>query len=267
MKRILFCLLFLPTFSLSLLAQTKETLNNKAIVDLYKAGLAKETIIAKIEATECKFDLNTTALINLKKANLPDEILTAMMEKTSLSSESNSGKKPASNQKPSTPAAGAVPEPDFMNVPQYYNKTAYSLTPLERSTVAVKAKVKFGSFFPGGNTPIVFKLNGPASPVRLPNQESMSFLINTGQALPDNFGLYRMKSGKKDREATWLNVSAFDNKSDKDVISFNYKKVKDGVYEIVPVQKLEKGEYSFVNKASYNTYAGAKADVFAFGVE
>jgi hypothetical protein len=122
---------------------------------------------------------------------------------------------------------------------------------------------------PGSGTPIVFRMDKAASPIRVTQQDTISFMINTGSNIPEIFGLYKMDvlNKKKQREATWLNVSAFDNKSDKDVIAFNYKKVRDGVYEIVPVNKLEKGEYCFINKASYNTYGGAKADVFAFGVD
>ncbi len=292
MKKYIITTLLLGVFGLHLLAQKQETLTNQSIIELHKAGLSKEVMLAKIQSTACEFDMSTTALINLKKLKLPDEVLNAMMEKdsgneveapkaTTVSADAKAGKTTSTNKKSAKPtvptekvveaqSVGAkptqTPDLEFINVPHFYNKSVKTLAVLERSTVAVKAKIGFGSFV-GGTTPIVFKMDSAKSPVRIAEQESLSFMINTGNNVPEIFGLYKMKSAKKKREAIWFNVSAFENKSDKDVIAFNYKKVKDGVYEVVPISKLEKGEYCFVNKVSYTTYGGAKADVFAFGVD
>jgi hypothetical protein len=252
-------------------AQTKtEVLTNKSVVSMCKAGLGTDIVLAKIESSTCKFDVSTDGLIALKTGKVPEEVIQAMVSK------SNGKKAEAKTPANTSPSTGTAKQPqpaqtgnlDFINVPHYLDKSKNSLRVLERSTVAVKAKVNLiKAMIPGTSTPIVFRMDSVSSPVRLPQLESVSFMINTGTNIPEIFGLYRMSASKNRREATWFNVSAFDNKSDKDVIAFNYRKVREGVYEIVPVSKLEKGEYCFVNKASYTTYGGAKADVFAFGVD
>ncbi|HEX8314982.1 MAG TPA: hypothetical protein VF609_08315 [Flavisolibacter sp.] len=270
MKAKLILLLSLLSFLAS--SAQKEVLTNKSVLDLHKAGLTNETIISKIQSSTCKFDMSTTGLIQLKKQKLSDEVIHAMVEKRNdneIKTPEGTGAKKNSSEPASLGIKSTqIPDLEFINVPHYYIKEKKALSVLERSTVSVKAKVNFlKAMIPGSSTPIVFKMDSAKSPVRLPEQESVSFMINTGNNVPEIFGLYKMKSEKKKREATWFNVSAFENNSDKDVIAFNYKKVKDGVYEVIPVSKLEKGEYCFVNKASYGTYGGAKADVFAFGVE
>lgn len=271
MKTIFLSIAISLLFTSVLNAQKKETLTNKSVVDLYKAGLSTETIITKIESADAKFDVSTTGMIALKKQNLPDDIINAMVKKSDAGAGAGSTEAATKTMaKPTTTVSKmvATPDLDFINVPHYLAKPQNKLLALERSTVAVKAKVNIlKAMVPGTSTPIVFKMDSAFSPVRLPLQESSSFMINTGNNVPEIFGLYKMKPDKKKREAVWFNVSAFQNTSDKDVIAFNYKKVKDGVYELVPVSKLEKGEYCFVNKASYGTYGGAKADVFAFGVD
>lgn len=252
-------------------AQKTETLDNKAIIAMSKAGLGNDIIIAKIRSSVCRFDLNTNGLVGLKNQKVPDDVISIMMEKGDSTTQPAISR--ASGKTDSTKNAGAVtqvPDLEFINVPHYYDKGTKGMKVLERSTVAVKAKVNLlKAMVPGTSTPIVFRMANDSSSARIPLQESVSFMVNTGTNVPEIFGLYKMEvlSKKNMREATWFNISAFDNKSDKDVIAFNYKKVKDGVYEIVPVSKLEKGEYCFVNKLSYSTYGGAKADVFAFGVE
>ncbi|MGQ0541202.1 MAG: hypothetical protein ACT4O9_05035 [Blastocatellia bacterium] len=60
------------------LAQT-ETLTNKTVIEMTKAGLSTEIIIAKIRKSEARFDTSASALIELKNSGVADEILTLMM--------------------------------------------------------------------------------------------------------------------------------------------------------------------------------------------
>ncbi|RYE39265.1 MAG: hypothetical protein EOP48_25995 [Sphingobacteriales bacterium] len=207
-----------------------------------------------------RLDVSSTALINLKKQGVPDEVITAMVETASGKSTGAAMGKPAPN-------ASNTPDVEIINNPYYYDKANGEAIDLERSTVKVKAKIGLGVLVPMAQTPMVFRLESPVSPVRIPSSNNVSFIMNCGNTNPDAFGLYRMAAGRKDREAVWLTVGGFKNKSDKDVIAFNYKKLKERIYEIMPLTSLAPGEYSFVNKISLGTYGGSKADVFAFGID
>ena len=45
-----------------------ETLTNDSIVELSRAGLAANAIVAKIRSSDSRFDVSTDALVGLKRA-------------------------------------------------------------------------------------------------------------------------------------------------------------------------------------------------------
>ena len=56
-----------------------ETLNNNSVIALVRAGLGNEAVIAKVKATEGKYDLSTDDLIALKTAGVPGDVIAAML--------------------------------------------------------------------------------------------------------------------------------------------------------------------------------------------
>ncbi|MBV9242205.1 MAG: hypothetical protein JO314_09380 [Acidobacteria bacterium] len=77
-------------------------MTNADVVQMAKAALSDDIIVAKIKSSPCKFDTSPTALEELKKSGLSDRVILAMVE-------------PPPNPVPSTtpsvapPAAAAVP--------------------------------------------------------------------------------------------------------------------------------------------------------------
>lgn len=55
-------------------------LTNKDIVDMMKAGLTADIIVAKIKSSEANFDTSPAALAELKAANVPDDVILAMVK-------------------------------------------------------------------------------------------------------------------------------------------------------------------------------------------
>src|SRR5690349_15652396 len=55
-------------------------LKNDDIVDLTKAGLSAESIIAKIKRSECKFETEPGDLVKLKEERVSNEVIQAMIE-------------------------------------------------------------------------------------------------------------------------------------------------------------------------------------------
>lgn len=76
---------------------------NKDIVEMMKAGLAADIIVAKIKSSETSFDTSPAALAELKAANVPDTVILAMV-------------KPASATSEAAPADGVVSVPDGTEV-------------------------------------------------------------------------------------------------------------------------------------------------------
>lgn len=59
-----------------------EQLTNDTIINLVKAGLGPETVVAKINASKGTYDTSTNALIQLKQANVPDPVIAAMLNRS-----------------------------------------------------------------------------------------------------------------------------------------------------------------------------------------
>ena len=55
-------------------------LTNADVLELVRAGLSADIIIAKIQRSRCNFDTNPTQLAELKSKGVPDQVLRAMIE-------------------------------------------------------------------------------------------------------------------------------------------------------------------------------------------
>ncbi|HEX2268293.1 MAG TPA: hypothetical protein VHH35_02090 [Pyrinomonadaceae bacterium] len=55
-------------------------LTNKDVLDMMKAGLTADIIVAKIKSSESSFDTTPAALADLKAANVPDAVILAMVK-------------------------------------------------------------------------------------------------------------------------------------------------------------------------------------------
>ena len=85
------------------MAQTQQSsikLVNKDVVDMHKAGLSAEVVVAKIKSSSNAFDTSAAALQEMKAAGVPDAVILAMVE-------SPAGG-PAAPTSPAPAAAGTV---------------------------------------------------------------------------------------------------------------------------------------------------------------
>jgi hypothetical protein len=57
-----------------------QALTNKDVVDMLKAGLTADVVVAKIKSADTNFDTSPAALAGLKAANVPDSVMLAMVK-------------------------------------------------------------------------------------------------------------------------------------------------------------------------------------------
>jgi len=258
---LLLALLFFTAMPIQTYSQSKaaaasaERMTNKSVLALHSAGLKSDVIIAKIEETACTFNLSTENLISLKKAGMPDVIIQAMMDK---SNRENAVGKNAIKKAP-----GDMPAAEMVNHPYYFNQKVNSLKPLEKSVAGINTKYVALGY---GGVKFQYQIQGAKSGLRLSQADSLAFLINTAGATMPDMILYKLKSEEGGRNAVSLQTKAMGAgvKSADNVITFNVIDAKNGLFKIVPVRKLEPGEYFFAGKP----VAGASTlDVFAFGID
>jgi hypothetical protein len=64
--------------------QIASQLTNKDVLEMMKAGLAPEVIVAKVKSTNGNFDTSPAALTELKSAGVPDLVIMAMLSSSTL---------------------------------------------------------------------------------------------------------------------------------------------------------------------------------------
>src|SRR5215831_4479619 len=77
--RCILLIFFLILSSVISFAQT-EVLTNSTIIELTKAGLAPDLIVAKMHSSSPKFDVSATALIELKRSGVDDGVIAWMIQ-------------------------------------------------------------------------------------------------------------------------------------------------------------------------------------------
>ncbi len=243
---------FLTSLSCYVSAQTNsEVLTNQSVISLVKAGLDKSTILATVNNAASKYDVSTTGIINLKKQGVNSEIINAMIARSS--GGSTGGKVQKSTAQAS--------ELSMVNHP-YFKGSDGKLQPLEKAVAGLKTKRKALGY---GGVSLLYEIEGIKAIVRVSQNDSVSFLINTaGTALPE-LVLYKLKVEKDKRTAVGTEYKTFGGmKSGGNVTTFNTVSVGNGVFKISPSKKLEAGEYFFGGKP---VQSATTIDVFAFGVE
>lgn len=83
MKQFLYVFACLTLLLSSAQAQNGENLprlTNKEILEMTRAGLSSDVIIAKIKVSRCTFDTEPTQLVELKSKSVANEVLQAMIE-------------------------------------------------------------------------------------------------------------------------------------------------------------------------------------------
>lgn len=71
--------LLIVTLSFSVFSQSNP-LTNKDVIDLSKAGIGDDIIIAKIKSSKCEFDTTSNSIVELKKSGVSDNIVLAVLD-------------------------------------------------------------------------------------------------------------------------------------------------------------------------------------------
>jgi hypothetical protein len=108
---------------------SRVVLTNGDVLEMYKAGVPADVIVAKIKHSQTRFDTSPKALIGLKAARLPTSVLMAMVDATSLSTSTSALRPCLSGGDPLNRCAVATSLPALPSVP------ASQLSPWSGTTV------------------------------------------------------------------------------------------------------------------------------------
>jgi hypothetical protein len=155
-----------------------------------------------------------------------------------------------------------------------YHPSLQKQTDLEATGATRVQRKKLGGF---GGISFTFEIEGEKSPIRL-NADSALFVIQQGTGmlamdLSMTIMLYKLEVKAAKRVAVqgdYKSSIVGSGKTTDTKITSSTQPLKDGLTQIVPSRKLEKGEYAFVSSMMQgNKYDGknTKYIVYAFGID
>ena len=259
-----------------------ETLTTDQIVSLNAMGLGDEAIIAKIKATNSRFDLTTDQMIALKKQGVSGPVIAAML------AGGSGNAAPALSMDSPDPM---VPHPAGV----YLLSERGSEPKMVRMDATVTNQAKTGGIFgyalTGGLASMSVKatIQNDSARVKTSTRPYFYFFFDESNAsdgrtagtwlagtaatvsTPSEFTLIRLirKDGRREARVGSINIAgAKTGVMDKDRIAFDYKMVRPGVFKAKASDELAPGEYGFIYALGGAGTGGAMtARIFDFSVE
>src|SRR2546422_1701934 len=251
-----YSILVLAVVSLTLLDATspaaQDVLTNDAVVAMKKAGLSDSVIIAKIRASQTKFDVSTQAMIGLKSAGLSDPIIEAMVSPPGPAG--SAGAVPAA---PAVPGAAGLQERKSI-----FHVSGNRYVELMAGSSSRESNRAFYS----SKTELVLK--GKKAQYRTSERQPV-FLSAWA---PDEAPLVRLKPGDDHNDRNLEIASGLSTRFSRtktfgirseDQVDVDAERDSRGLYRLTPRQPLPSGEYAFVITHG----RGAVSQVYDFGVD
>jgi len=258
-------------------------LTKDQVIQMTKAGLSEDVILAKVNAQAAPMNLSTDDLIALKTAGVSDNVVKAMIAPRA----SAPAPAPAA-----APAAAAAEIPDENNPLSPHDPGIYLYTTVRdgsRKMILIeragagreKTANVWGHAFSYGiaKAKIKAELPGPHAAVRSTDSKPEFYMYfpatgNLGSAetisSPGQFSLLLLEEKKDHRETAVAKVgfaSASAGTDEKKVKKFNSEKIKPYAYRVTPDASLEAGEYAFVAATGMAGTAAASVVLYDFGVD
>lgn len=146
--------------------------------------------------------------------------------------------------------AQEIPEPDFSNTPVWLDKNTNSIKGFERPQLN-KGSRATGLY----SAESYVSIPGTTSTVRFEKSNVPKILLKVSDASVDpftavEFASLNVNKKQEQREYILKKAGLGSSNTTQAIIGIDFKKIKDGIYEIQFLTPLEKGEYTFSNSAN-----------------
>lgn len=249
-----------------------------AIVQMAKAGLGDDAVIAKINADGKSFDLSTDQMISLRQQGVSSAVIAAMVgagkakaPEMSLTSPDPRVPHPAGLYLLQTGGVGAKMQrldPTASSQAKTGGILGYAFTGGIASMSVKVAIANENARYQAGSMPRFFMFLGESN--NAANGSAWASGVNASINSPAELTLVRLQPKKGRREARVGSVNIAGAKSgvmDKDRLSFTHDMVRPGVYQIDVTSALEPGEYGFIySLGGAGTNGAMTAKIFDFAV-
>jgi len=301
MKSILITLILLTGLYRSY-AQDAELLTNESIIELVASKVSKKLILTKITNSPCDFTTDTRSIVALKKAKVDEGIISAMMEKMSSQKtrqirqtpQKTGNATPASTDAitktaaPTASRAVAMLKKEGSGI-YYYQSSEAKVYELEATVFSQAKSNSWATSFTYGfaKSSKVMSVSGSEANVQFGtanpifyfyfdpenkslNEQAPTWFANVSS--PNEFLLIKFenKKVKNSRAVITASGNSYEQAQgidDKFKVSFKFKRLEKGVYEIYFDKSLEPGEYGFMYAGATATRGGSSPRVYDFGIQ
>jgi hypothetical protein len=216
-------------------------LTNRDILELHKAGLPEQVLVAKIRASQCDFDTSPAELSRLKSSGLADGVILAMVETPATKDPT-----PATQKPRGVPGAFPTDPGMYFEGNGGYTKILGQIVEFERTGSLLVSHVTLGIKSAKGNAQLMGAHAAtvvPASPTFyfVPAKQEGDAGVNAGDLI-----LIRLEQKPERRQ---FEVEAVgDMRASKGItlthqIQLDRSEIAPGVFKILPVGELGRGEY------------------------
>jgi hypothetical protein len=239
-----------------------EDFNNKSVVELTKAGIGEDVILAKIAGLPCSYDVSTSAIVALKADGVENVVIAAMVDRCSGAVKAQGAVSPTS-------------EPTSKRKPGLYLD--------QDSNVTYRLEVMRPTSASGGRTtgngsilfPFRIKLALPRASAQMIASEttpSFYFYFEEDDASVGSFGTSATYSAQSPSEFSLVKFKIKDGQREmnigkqqvfsggsigidpKDAIQFDIEELGDGIFRVSPQEALVPGEYGFALRSGSDAY-------------
>lgn len=240
------------------------------VIQMSRAGVSDELIIARVKRNAKAFDFNTAEIVELRKSGVSETVIKYLVDPSL----------PYSPPAPVAPAAGAPAAPAIPVVPAdpllskippevgiYYSPEEYTFQPLDLKTL-VPTKQPGGKFssIPGLKGHIIGAVIGANSKLRVARDAATFYARLGDKGSIDDLTLLRMDPADKRRQLDFGTKAGKATFRVQSILQFDSKQVAPGLFRLSVATK-NAGEFLFFILGSGDEKKGTLGKGYDFGVD
>jgi hypothetical protein len=241
------------------------------VIQMSKAGVSDELIIARVKRNAKAFDFNTAEIVELRKSGVSETVIKYLVDPSLPYSPPTPVVAPAGAAASAGPTVAGPPlDPLLSKIPPeigiYYSPEEEMFLPLDQKTL-VPTKQPGGKFsIPGLKGHIIGAAIGSNAKVRVA-PDAATFYARLGEkGSIDDLTLLRMDRGDKRRQLDFGTKAGKATFRVQSILQFDSKQVAPGLYRLSVATKSA-GEFLFFILGSGDDKKGTLGKGYDFGVD
>jgi hypothetical protein len=243
------------------IAQAQESFNNESVIQLSRAGIGPNVLLAKIASMPCAYDVSTASIVALKSNGVADAVIAAMVDRCAGASNAQGAAEVTSS--PTAKRSSGL----YIDLGAGGGYDIVKIRPTNASggrttgNGSLLFPLRVNLAIPRPSAQLVAKSPQPNFYFYFENDDQkvadFGTSANASAQSPSEFSLVHFKVKNGQREMVVAKQKMFGASigiDPKDAVQFSVEELGDGVFKVRPMAPLKAGEYAFVLRAGSEAY-------------